>query len=203
VTIDPNLKVVGDLAETWDVSGDERSYIFHLRENSRFHDGKPVTAQDVKWSLERATDPETHSPIADQYLGDIVGAKEKLNGIASEVRGIRVLDSHTLQIDIDARKSYFLAKLTYSTGFVLDREQIESDLRWFTHPNGTGPFLLREYAPGVSLVLERNEFYHLGPPFLDRVRFMLRGGPAMVMYENDEIHVTGVGLQDRDRLLDP
>ena len=203
VTLDTDLNIVGDLAERWDISDDGTSYTFHLRRDARFQDGKPVTANDVKWSLERATDPATQSPVVDQYLGDILGVKEKLNGDATELSGVQVVDAHTLRIDIDAPKSYILAKLTYPTAFVLDREQVESDPRWDRHPNATGPFRLAEYEVGVSLVLERNEFYHLGPPFLDRVRFILSGGTAMLMYENDEIQITGVGLADLDRVLDP
>ena len=57
---DQQLEIVGDLAETWDISDGGRTYTFHLRKNAKFHNGKPVTAQDVKWSLERATDPEPY-----------------------------------------------------------------------------------------------------------------------------------------------
>ena len=203
VTIAPDLNIVGDIAESWDVSNDGLTYTFHLRENAKFHDGKPVTAQDFKWSLERATDPQTAAPVVDQYLGDIVGAKERLKGDASELAGVRVIDDHTLAITIDASKSYFLAKLTYPTAFVLDKANVESGRRWFRTPNGTGPFKLSEYVPGERLILTRNELFHLGPPFLESVRFILSGGTAMLMYENDEIHLTGVGLADLDLILDP
>ena len=202
VTISRDLDIVPDLA-TWDVSPDGRVYTFHIREGARFHDGKPVTALDVKWSMERAADPATASPVVDQYLGDIVGVKEKLAGEAAEISGVRVLDQRTLEITIDAAKSYFLAKLTYPTAFVLDQENVESSRRWFREPNGTGPFRLAEYTPGETLVLAKNEHYHLGAPFLEQVRFILSGGTSMLMYENGEIHITGVGLADLDRVLDP
>ncbi len=202
VTIDPNLNIVPDLAESWD-NPDGKTYIFHLRKDAKFHNGKPVTAQDFKWSLERAANPVTAAPIVDQYLGDIVGVKERIKGDANEIKGVRVIDDHTLQITIDAPKSYFLAKLTYPTAFVLDRQNVESSRRWFREPNGTGPFKLAEYVPGERLVLNRNESYHLGPPHLDKVNFILSGGTAMLMYENDEIHLTGVGLADLDLVLDP
>ena len=77
VTIDRNLDIVPDLAERWDISPDGRVYTFHLQPDAVFHDGRPVTAQDVQWSLERATNPLTESPVVDQYLGDIVGVAEK------------------------------------------------------------------------------------------------------------------------------
>ena len=203
VTIDPDLNIVADLAETWDTSPDGLTYTFYLRPDAKFHDGKPVTADDVRWSLERATNPLTQSPVAEQYLGDIVGVTEKINGDASTITGVRVVDEHTVEITIDAAKSYFLAKLTYPTAFVLDAENVEANpRRWFRQPNGTGPFRLSSYQVGESMVLSRNELYHLGPPKLDEVELILSGGTSMLMYENDEIHVAGVGLTDLDRLLD-
>ena len=204
VTISPDLEIMPDLAERWERSGGDRVYTFFLRKDAVFHDGKPVTAHDVKWSLERAADALTESLVVDQYLGDIVGVKEKLSGEAREIEGVRVIDDHTLEITIDEPKSYFLAKLTYPTAFVLDRENVESGgRRWVRNPNGTGPFTLAEYTPGELLVLERNPSYHLGPPFLERVEFILSGGTSMLMYEDGEIDVTSVGLADLDRLLDP
>ena len=203
VTIDPQLEIVGDLASHWEVLNDGKSYVFHLRPNATFHDGRRVMAQDVKWSIERAADPETLSLVADQYLGDIIGAKAKLDGEADTIAGVQVVDESTIRIDIDAPKSYFLAKLTYPTAFVLDRQQVETDDRWFRHPNGTGPFKLTSYELGERLVLERHDGYHLGAPKLTSVEFILSGGTAMLMYENDEIDITSVGLADLDRFLDP
>ena len=203
VTLSLDYQPVLDLAETCSISEDGLVYTFVLRENAKFHDGKPVTAQDVKWSIERAADPNTLSPTADTYLGDIVGAKDKLEGTATEVSGVRVVDDRTVEFTIDAPKSYFLAKLTYPTAYVVDREQVNDDATWLEEPNGTGPFKLATYEIGELIVLERNENYHLGPPHVESVRMILSGGSAMIMYENDEIHLTGVGLDDLPRLLDP
>ena len=203
VTIDPDLNIVADLAETYEVSPDGKIYTFHLRTDAKFHNGKAVTAQDFKWSFERAANPSTAAPVVDQYLGDIVGVKERLKGDAIDVRGVRVIDEHTLEITIDEPKAYFLSKLTYPTAFVVDRENVQSGRRWFREPNGTGPFKLGEYIPGQTLVLTRNDNYHLGAPHLAQVEFILSGGTSMLMYQNDEIHLTGVGLADLDIVLDP
>ena len=204
VTIDPNLDIVPDLAESWDISGDGRVYTFHLRPDAVFHDGKPVTAHDVIWSLERVTNPLTESPVVDQYLGDIVGVDEKVAGDAPTISGVRFIDEHTVEITIDEAKSYFLAKLTYPTGFVLDKENVEANPRnWFREPNGTGPFRLTEYRVGETLKLGRNDSYHLGAPKLQEVEFILSGGTQLLMYENNEIHIAGVSLADLDRLNDP
>ena len=204
MTIDKDLNVVPDLAENVDVSGDGRIYTFRLRRDAQFHDGKPVTAEDVRWSLERVTNPLTESPVVDQYLGDIIGVKEKLNGDALTISGVRVIDEHTIEMTIDEAKSYFLAKMTYPTGFVLDKENVEADpKRWFREPNGTGPFRLTEYKVGESMMLTRNDNYHLGPAKLREVELILSGGTSMLMYENDEIHISSISLADLDRIKDP
>ena len=141
VTLNLDLDVVPDLAESIAASADGRTYTFTLREDAKFHDGKPVTAEDVRWSLERVTDPNTQSPVAEQYLSDIVGVTEKLRGAASTIEGVKVIDDRTIALTIDEPKAYFLSKLTYPTAFVLDRDSIEGKGKdWLREPNGTGPF---------------------------------------------------------------
>ncbi len=204
VTITPDIVIAPDLAEDWNISPDGKVFTFRLRQNAKFHDGRPVVAEDFRWSLERAADPLTESPVADLYLSDVIGVADKLNGKAETIQGLRVIDERTLELTIDAPKSYFLAKLTYPTAFVVDRKNVEGNKnRWVFEPNGTGPFRLERYDIGETILLGRNENYHLGPPFLDEVEFILSGGDPMLMYENDEIHVTGLGLADLERVQDP
>ena len=204
VTLNPQLEIIPDLAADWKISPDGKVYTFTINPQAKFHSGKAVTATDVGWSLARATDPKTQSPVAAQYLGDIVGVPERLGGSLQPASGIQVIDESTLQISIDAPKAYFLAKLTYPTGFVLDQDNVESDpANWLRHPNGTGPFILTEYTVGETIILTRNSAYHLGAPHLEQVILVLSGGSAMIMYENDEIHLAPVGLNDLSRVLDP
>ncbi|MBI4336538.1 MAG: peptide ABC transporter substrate-binding protein [Chloroflexi bacterium] len=204
VALDTDLNLVPELAERWEVSQDSTVYTFYLRPDAKFHSGRSVTAGDVKYSIERAADPKTLSPVADIYLADIVGALDKLNGRASEVRGVQVIDQHTVQFTLDSPKAYFLAKLTYPTAYVVDRENIEKDgTRWTQRPNGTGAFKLKEYKVGERIILERNPLYYRGPAKLDQVVFILSGGSAMAMYENNEIDITGVGLADLERVRNP
>ncbi len=190
VTLDLNMNVVPDIAERWEVSPDGLIYTFYLRDDVVFHNGRRVTAEDFKYSFERAADPANASPTALLYLGNIVGLRERYLGQADEVEGVQVIDERTLQIRVKEPTPYFLAELTYPVAFVVDREQIESDPRnWTRHPNGTGPFRLKEFVPAERIVLVRNERYHLGPPKLEEVRFDLGGGSLLTRYENDEIHV--------------
>jgi oligopeptide transport system substrate-binding protein len=206
VTLNPDLEIVPDIASDWTISDDGLVYTFNLRDDAKFADGKDVTANDFKYSIERACDPATQSPVADTYLGDIVGCRDKLSGAAGEVSGVQVVDDLTLEITIDAPKVYFLAKLTYPTASVLDRNAVESGGRlWATQqPNGTGPFVLEEYSLGERIVLVPNPNYFGDPkPSIDRATFILSGGSGMTMYETDEIDITGVGIADLDRVLDP
>ena len=191
VTLDQNLKVVPDIAEKWDVSDDRKTYTFYLRKEVKFHDGRPVTAQDFKYSIERAANPATLSPTAENYLGDIVGVKDKLNRKAAEVSGVQVIDDYTLKITIDAPKAYFLAKLTFPTAYVVDKNNVERGGRtWTDKPNGTGPFKLQEYVRSQRLILAKNENYYGDvKPKLDEVQFILAGGSFMTMYENGDLGI--------------
>ena len=204
VTLSPELQIVPDIAESWDISEDGTVYTFRILDDARFHDGSYVTAEDFVYSLNRAVDPALASPVASTYLDDIVGAKDVLDGTADSISGVKAIDERTLQITIDAPKAYFLAKLTYPTAFVVDRDNVEAGGdTWTDNPNGTGPFVLKEYRIGERLVLERNQHFYREPARIDQVRLNLAGGQAMAMYENDEIDITGVSLLDLDRLKDP
>ncbi|MCL6429678.1 MAG: peptide ABC transporter substrate-binding protein [Anaerolineae bacterium] len=202
VTLDENLEVAPDLADTWEVSEDGRTYTFHLRADARFQSGRPVTAADVEFSLTRACSPELRSSAAASYLNDIEGARAVMQGEASAISGVRVLDERTVALTIDAPKAYFLAKLTYPAAFVVDRENVAEGESWTERPNGTGPFRLVEWTD-EKIVLERNASYHRGAPQLARVTFVLSGGDPLTMYENNELDIVQVGLGAIDRVLDP
>jgi oligopeptide transport system substrate-binding protein len=133
-----------------------------------------------------------------------VGVKERIRSQTTEISGVRVIDDFTLQIQTIRPTAYFIAMMSYPTSFVLDRANVEQLGRnWTSKPNGTGPFKLREYRIGERLVLERNPNYYRSPAKLDRVEYILSGGAAMAMYENNETEITGVGLADLDRVRDP
>ena len=185
------------------MSRDGTTYTFYLRKGVRFHDGKEVKAADFKYSLERTCDPETESPTAETYLGDIVGVKEMLDGEAEEISRVKVIDDYALQITIDAAKAYFLAKLAHSPAFVVDRANVESGEEWWRNPNGTGPFRLREWKEDELFILEQNDISYHEPAKVEYVVFRLWGGVPMRMYETNEIDVTYVSLEDIERVLDP
>ena len=202
VAFDPQMNLIPDLAATWEVK-DGLVYTFILRADARFHDGRPVTAQDVIYSWERAADPATGSDTVLTYLGDIFGVKEMKAGEADHISGLKAIDDHTLQVTIDAPKPYFLYKLTYAVAYVLDRTNVESGLEWYRTPNGTGPYKLIRWDSFKVMVYERNEDYYLDLPAIRYVVVQLYSGVGARLYEAGEIDVTSIYPSDVARFLDP
>ncbi len=207
LVLDRDLRIAPDLAEAVPspTNNDDGTvtYRFTIRDNATFHDGRRITAEDFKWSLERNLDPETLSPTAPDFLGDIVGAAEFVRGRADEVVGIQVIDEQTLDLTIARPTEVFLYKLTYPTAYVLDREQVEADPeRWALVPNGSGPFRLTDWQLGEGLTLERFDDYHLEPAKVERVSVRFAGG-SIEQFENDELDQAFVGINEIERVRDP
>jgi ABC-type transport system substrate-binding protein len=203
VSFDPRLNLTPDLADTWEVSDDGTVYTFHLRENAKFHDGKPVTAEDVVYSWERAASPALASDTALTYLGDIVGVREMNAGQAEHISGLKVINDHTLQVTIDAPKPYFILKLTFPTAYVVDKKNVETGKEWVRKPNGTGPYRLKEWRSFEYIVYEANADFYLGKPSIPYVAVKLYAGDDLRLFETGEVDVASVGSYNADRLLDP
>jgi oligopeptide transport system substrate-binding protein len=201
VRFDSELKPVPDIADHWVVSDDGKTYTFYLRKDVKFHDGRPLTAQDMKFSLERACNPATGSQTASTYLNDIVGAREMIGGKADNLSGVTVVDDYTLKITIDAPKAYFLSKLAYPTAFAVDKKNVESGPNWWKKPIGTGPYKLTKWDEGSLIVLQPNQDYY-GKKGTVNVAFMLLAGLSMSLYETGKIDVVDVYKNNIDRALD-
>ena len=201
------LSISSDLAASWSVewSVDNTGavYTFKLREDITFHDGHPITADDFKYSIERASDPELHSDTAPLYLGDIVGVKEKLEGEADEVAGVEVVDERTLRITTYLPSITFLAKLTYPVSAVVDRRAVEElgeDWWMAENINGSGPYRLERWEPGYVVVLRRYES-HPRPANLEYLvspQQVLPGASPVDMYLGEAWDAVYVGLRSLD-----
>ena len=203
VSFNTSLNLVAELAESWDISADGKVYTFHLRTNAKFHNGRPVVAQDVIYSWERAANPATQSGTVLTYLGDIAGAAEMHDGRADHISGLKALDEHTLQVTIDAAKPYFLFKLTMPVAFVLDQKNVESGPEWYRTPNGTGPYKLTRWDSFKLMVYDANQDFYLGAPSIPQIVVELFSGIGIRLYESGEIDLTGVYSSDVARILDP
>jgi len=203
VRLDENLQIAPDIAERWDESADGRTFTFHLRQDVKFHDGKPVKASDFKYSWERALSPATHSLTAGTYLNDIMGSADVLSGKAVELSGVSVLDDYTIQVTIDAPKAYFLEKMAYPTALVVDKTNVQSGSDWWQHPNGTGPFKLQQWQKDQLLVLQRNDNYYGDKVKLSQVVFKLFSGDPLQLYQEGSIDVSFVSSDYIGLVTDP
>lgn len=199
VRLTPDLQIVPDLAESWTISPDGTIYTFNLRPGIRFQDGKPINAADFKYSWERAADPETDSPTAKTYLGDILGVKEKLAGEAEEISGVKIIDERTLEVTLDASKAYFLAKLSYPTSFVVDQANVESDPdEWMFDPNASGPYSIQSIEPESRIIFERNENYY-APASIRYVIYQLyRVGSRLSLFSSGEVDILAISAEDAE-----
>jgi len=204
VRLNPQLQIEPDLAESWQISPSGEVYTFTLRSGLAFSDGKPITAQDVKNSWERAADPNTESETARTYLGDILGVNDKLDGKAGEVAGVQAITDRTLVVTLDAPKPYFLAKLTYPTSFVVDPDQAaEGDSGWEFSPNASGPYQIKEYRKGEVLIYERNNSYHT-PAKTRYILYLLnRSGDPVSLFEAGEVDITRIGAEAATEIQEP
>jgi oligopeptide transport system substrate-binding protein len=195
VAYDAGNRIVPLLAESYEPRDEGRVWEFRLKRNVRFHSGRAVTAADFKWSLERNLAPELASPTALNYLGDIVGAEAVSEGRSKELTGVQVVDDHTLRIELKEPRPYFLGKITYPVGFVLDREAAGST----TILNeaglvGTGPYRIGQIAPDQRVTLEAFDEYHGGAPSLARIeRPVVKDAVTRLnMYRQGELHMLAV-----------
>ncbi|MCW5938000.1 MAG: peptide ABC transporter substrate-binding protein [Fimbriimonadaceae bacterium] len=196
---DEDSKPTGYLAEKWEVSPDGKTYTFTLRD-AKFHNGRAVTAADVKWSLERTANPKLASPVADAYLGDILGVKERIEGSANEISGVKVVDDKTVEITLVKPTPYFLGKLTFLTAAVLPKESVpaETAITQVSQMIGAGPFKVKTYLAQQSIILEANKDYHGGAPLLESIERPVIGDAVTRLnkYKNGELDLVMLERQD-------
>ena len=163
VMFDSSLQIVPGLAESWTASDDGLTWTFTLREGVTFHDGTPLTASDVKFSIERIKDPAIASPRADDF---------------AVVESIETPDDRTVVMHLTEPFSPLLSKLAASLNVIVSQAAVEEFGDLQENVFGTGPFRFVEYLPQTRMVLERNEdFWGTDAdgnalPYLDGIEFV-------------------------------
>lgn len=207
VRLDGELTPVPDLARRIEISRDGLTYRFQLWEDLRFADGRPITADDVRFSLERATDPALEggdgaSLAAQTYLADIVGATERMRGSGEPLSGVQVEDARTVTIRLVEPARDFLIKLAATPAFIVDRENVASGSEWWRSPNGSGPFALERWTPQQQITLRGNDGYRPHPPMLETVDILLGANAVrpLALYERGQVDLAEVAPASVDRL---
>ncbi len=148
------------LAVRWETP-DPTTYVFHLRQNVRFHSGNPFTAEDVKFSIERILDPGTNATRAREFAG---------------VQAVTVVDAHTARITLKQPTAPFLELLTAGEAMIVDAKWARAGGDFKKAESGTGPFKLGPFETGVRYTLVKNPDYWDAPlPYLDRIELATIG----------------------------
>ncbi len=153
VKYDKDLNIVGDLAESWDISKDGLVITFRLRKGVRWHDGQPFTAEDVLFTYRLTIDPKT--PTA--YAGDFL-----------KVKKAEVLDPLTFRVIYD--KPFAPALMSWSSAIMPKHLMEGKDVTkspLARHPVGTGPYRFSEWKTGQKIALVYNPDYFEGRPYID------------------------------------
>jgi peptide/nickel transport system substrate-binding protein len=182
------------LAESYTMSEDGLTYTFKLRPGVKFHNGREMTAEDVKYSLDRVTNPATQSPGAG-FFGSIAGFENAGEGGLS---GVEVVDPLTVKITLSRPDATFLHVMALNFSSVVPKEGVDAAAGDFGHqPVGTGAYKLAEWTTGQRLVFEKNpDYWRPGVPYLDGVTFEVGQEPivALLRLQNGEVDVPGDGI---------
>lgn len=182
IKTDKDMNYVPNLAESW-TTPDDTTYVFKLRENVKFHNGRAMTAEDVKYSFERIMNPDTAS-IAKSYFKD--------------VKEINVLDEYTIEFKLEKPYAPFLSYMASSYAVVVCKEVVEENGDLMQVACGTGPFILEEWVPDNHITLKKNPDYFIeGEPSIEKVVYntMTDEASRLAALRTGKIHITTLSPQ--------
>lgn len=164
--------IMPGVAKSWYVEEDNLTWIFNLRRGARFHNGREITAEDVKYSLERVLSPKLNSANA-WFLSLVDGSEEYRNGMSQNVRGIKVIDKYRISIKLSQPYSGFVLNLAQKCCVIMPKEDVEKGI--FT---GCGPYKISS-MDGNKFVLTAFKDYFGGCPYIDCIEITCSDGNAV------------------------
>lgn len=157
-----NGELVPAVAEEYKVSDDGRTYTFKLRSGVKFHNGEEVTAEDVKYSLEKNA--------------GLIEGSELIVSAFSVIESVNILDSSTVEIKLSEPDTEIIG---YMTVAIVPKDYTKQA----TAPVGTGPFKFESYAPGENFIITKNKDYYREEAYLDKVTFKIVTNSATAILE--------------------
>jgi peptide/nickel transport system substrate-binding protein len=154
VKYDKDIKLTGDLAQSWDVTEGGLRITFHLRKGVRWHDGQPFTAEDVLFTYQKLRDPKVHTPFASDF---------------EDVASVTAPDPYTVRVIY--KKPFAPSLASWGMGIIPRHIYDKGDFN--TNPAnrvpiGTGPYKFKEWKTDQYITLEANPDYFEGKPFIQR-----------------------------------
>ena len=196
--IDPldktGTKPVGDLAESWSMAKDGRTYTFKLRRGVKFHDGSEMTSKDVKASYDKIIFPPA-------------GVASDRQGQYLVVEAVQAPDPYTVVFRLKWPSASFLASVASPWNWIYKADLLAKDMRWYeTNVMGTGPFPFVEHQKGSHWVGKKNpSYWDKGKPYLDSYRAIFSKDSAAqvaaVRAERAHIQFRGFSPAERDSLV--
>src|SRR5579859_3474053 len=162
-------KISGELAESYEVSPDGLKLTFHLRKDAKFQDGSPVTAEDVKWSLDRAV------------TAPVLGKAQLLTGSMTSADQFRVIDPLTFEVTLPKPDKLALPNLATVYPIIINSKLAKANataddpwaIGWLKeHTAGSGAYMIESFKPGEQVIMKRNEAWNRGSP--DKSAFFKR-----------------------------
>ncbi len=208
VKLDKDLEPVPNLAKSWTVSKDGRTVTFTLRDDGKWTNGDPVTAQDFEWSWKRTISPELAADYAYQFFG-IVGAaeynacKQNCDALRDKV-GVKALDDHTLQVKLTSQQPWFVQQVAHHSFLAVHRATVEKFGRKWTSPQNIvtdGPFKLARWDHDSRLDLVKwGGWRNADQVKLQRINgsMITEGTTALRAFEAGELDTSGQGLPPVD-----
>lgn len=204
-----NGELVPGLAESYEISEDGLTWIFHLRDGILWSNGDPIVAQDFYDGWERALNPDVASNYA-YMLYPIKNGEAYNTGNASvDELGIKVIDDKTLEVVLENPTPYFADLLTFKTYMPLNKAFYETvGEEYATAPDkiiSSGPYILTEWVHNSKLSFVRNEnYYNSDAISIDNVELSIIESPEAIVnaYENGEVDVISLTAQQADRYKD-
>jgi peptide/nickel transport system substrate-binding protein len=191
VRVDPNGVPEPALAEKWDVSDDERTYTFYLREGLKFSDGSPMTAEDVAFTWTLLHDP-AYDGLNDVVETKIVGGQAYKQGKADSISGIRIINDRTISVTLESPNA---TALTVLGGQILSKAYYGKDYKFgnldyiknlHAKPVGNGPYKLEKFIPGQEVRFVANEYYAFGKPKTEYFIYKTTEGDTWQFIETGE-----------------
>lgn len=181
VKYDKDLTLIGDLANSWDISEDGLIITFHLKKGIKWQDGVEFTADDVLFGYKTIIDEKTLSAYKEDYF---------------QVKKAEVLDKYTFRVTYD--KPYAPSLASWGSLVILPKHILENEdinkTGFSRKPIGTGPFKFKEWIPGQKVILEANENYFEARPYLDGVVIRIIPDPTTTFLELKTRGLDWIGL---------